>query len=49
MRSMHLKEKTFYLNSASGSKGCDGVTGLDIYEDNPSGERVDLVILNQKF
>jgi hypothetical protein len=24
--------------SASGSKGCDGVTGLDIYEDNPSGE-----------
>ena len=25
-------------NSASGSKGCDGVTGLDIYEDNPSGE-----------
>ena len=25
-------------NSASGSAGCDGVTGLDIYEDNPSGE-----------
>ena len=25
-------------NSASGSKGCDGVTGLDIYEDSPSGE-----------
>lgn len=25
-------------NSASGSKGCDGVTGLDIYEDGASGE-----------
>ena len=25
-------------NSASGSKGCDGVTGLDIYEDDASGE-----------